>query len=105
MRLNRIKLLVTLVLFTLAVTSIWMTSRADARGLPSPGASKFLSATRPDAAPASGDPDAGSGVAPPPPPGMKQLRQLPGSGMAPALSDWVQWAGRIWATLYLRAAR
>jgi len=103
---NRIKLLVTLVLFMLAVTSAWWTSQADARGLSSPGASSHLSATRPGAGLASGDPDAGQGVAPPPPPTMKQLRSLQGgpkAGGTPLL-DWVRWTGRIWATLNMRTA-
>ena len=103
---NRIKLLVTLVLFILAATSAWMTSQADARELSSSGASSHLSATRPGAGLASGDPDAGSGVAPPPPPSLKQLRQIgvsedPGRG---SLSGWVRWTGRIWA-MYLRTLR
>ena len=104
---NRIKLLVTLVLFILAATSAWMTSQADARGHSSPGASSHLSATRPGAGLAAGDPDAGSGVAPPPPPSVKQLRQIEGSEDSGrgGLVGWVRWTGRIWATLYLKALR
>jgi hypothetical protein len=102
----RIKLLVTLVLFILAATSVWMTSQADARGHYGPGASSHISATRPGAGLAAGDPDAGQGVAPPPPPSLKQmgLRGDVESGRG-VLVDWVQWTGRIWATLYLKAAR
>ncbi len=106
MKQNRIKLLVTLVLFMLAVASACAASQADARGLPGPGASSFLSAAQPGAAPASGDPDVGQGIAPPPPQPMRRLLQQPGSGVArgPGFSDWVRWTGRIWATLFLRAA-
>jgi len=102
----RIKLLITLVLFTLAVASAWTTSPADARGAVSPGASNHLSATKPGAVLASGDPDAGQGIVPPPPPSLKQARRLRGQGIVrgPAFIEWVQWTGRIWATLYLRAA-
>ena len=104
---HRIKLLVTLVLFVLAATSAWMTSQADARGLQSPGASSHLSAMRPGAGLASGDPDAGQGVTPPPPPSLKQLRGMPWMGDAghAGLVDWALWTGRIWATLNLRASR
>jgi hypothetical protein len=103
----RIKLLVALVLFILAATSVWMTSQADARGQSSPSASSHFVATRPGAGLAAGDPDAGSGVAPPPPPCVKQLRQLRSSeelGRG-GLAGWVQWTGRIWATLYQKALR
>ena len=107
-RMNRhsIKLLVTLVLLILAATSAWMTSQAEARGLDSPGASSQLSAMRPDASLAAGDPDAGQGVAPPPPPSMKQRRGI-GNGDPGriVLADWVRWTGRIWATLNLRTLR
>jgi hypothetical protein len=100
---NRIKLLVTLVLFMLAVTSAWLTSQADARGLNSPGASNLVVATRPGAGLACGDPDAGQGVTPAPAPALKQLRWLPrGPKVAGTpLLDWVRWTGRIWATLNL----
>ena len=102
-----IKLLVTLVLLILAATSAWMTSQADARGSTSPGASSHLSATRPGAGLAAGDPDGGQGVTPPPPPSMKQMGELQVSGDSArgVLLDWVRWTGRIWATLYLKAAR
>ncbi len=106
-RLN-IKLLVALVLLILAATSAVMTSQADARGLSGPGASNHLSATRPGADIAAGEPDAGTGgIAPPPPINHKKLRELRESrGWAGAgLADWVNWTGRIWATLYQRAAR
>jgi len=104
---NRIKLLVTLVLFVLAATSAWMTSQADARGHLSPGASSHVSATRPGADLASGDPDAGQGHAPPTLPSPNRLRQVRGSEDSGrgGLVDWVRWTGRIWATLYLKAAR
>lgn len=104
---HRIKLLITLVLFVLAATSAWMTSQAEARGLKGPGASSQQIAMRPGAGLAAGDPDAGQGVAPPPPPSMKQLRGMRGSGESVRLGpvDWVRWTGRIWATLNLRAAR
>ena len=104
---HRIKLLITLVLFVLAATSAWMTSQAEARGPSGPGASSHQIAMRPGAGIAAGDPDAGQGVAPPPPPSMKQLRGLPGSGdsLRPWRVDWIQWTGRIWATLNLRTAR
>jgi hypothetical protein len=104
---HRIKLLIALVLFILAATSAWMTSQADARGLSSPGASSHLSATRPGVDLAAGDPDDDQGVAPPPPPATKELRGMAGS-RSPAprgFVDWFRWTGRIWATLYLRAAR
>src|SRR5215470_311916 len=98
---NRIKLLVTLVLFTLAVTSTWWTSHADARGLSGSGASNVASATRPGAGLACGDPDGSqNGAAPPPPPTTKQAKWLPSgpkSGVT-LLTVWIQWTGRIWAT-------
>ena len=100
---RRIKLLVTLVLLSLAATSAGMVSQADARGQSSPGASSQFSATRPDAAIAAGEPDAPTGVAPPPPPTVKQLqrgREESGHGM---VGLWTRWTGRIWATLYLKA--
>ena len=101
---HRIKLLVTLVLFMLAVTGTWLTSQADARGLSSPGASSHLSATRPGAGLACGDPDTGQNVSPPPPPTTKQVRTLPGGVKAESTSllEWIRWTGRIWATLNLR---
>lgn len=104
---QRIKLLVTLVLLTLAVTSVWLVSQADARGLSSPGASSSLVATRPGASLASGDPDSPQGgVAPPPPPTTKSMRgPVEESGRATLIDSWVQWTGRIWATMKLKAAR
>ena len=102
---NRIKLLVTLVLFTLAVTSAWPSSQADARGLKSPSASSHFVTTRPGASLASGDPDAGQNCTPPPPPTTKQQSWLPVGWEArgTTLIDWARWTGRIWATLNLRA--
>jgi len=104
---SRIKLLVTLVLFMLAVTSAWSTSQANARGLSSSGASNHLVATPPGAGLASGDPDSGQGVAPLPSPSVKQLCWLPSgrkaSGMP--LLEWARWTGRIWASLNLRTAQ
>lgn len=104
---KRIKLLITLVLFTMAVASTWWTSHADARGLSSSGTSGVSIATRPGASLACGDPDGSqSGVSPPPPPTAKQAKWLlsgPKAGGMP-LNGWVQWTGRIWATLGLRAA-
>lgn len=102
---NRIKLLVTLVLFTLVVTSTWWASHADARGLSSSGTSGVSIATRPGAGFACGDPDGSQGgVAPAPPPTTKQAKWLPSgpkTGGTP-LNVWIQWTGRIWATLGLR---
>ena len=102
---HRIKLLITLVLFTVAVTAAWTSSQADAQGLLGPGASSILSATRPGATPASGDPDLGQGVVPRPP-SLKHLRQLAGFGnpRGHTLIEWARWTSRIWATLYVRAA-
>ena len=102
---NRIKLLVTLVLFVLAATSSWMTSQADARGLWRPDASSHSVATRPDVDLASGDPDAGQGVLPPPPvvSPTKMTESGAWSGLRP--SEWVRWTSRIWKTLFPRAAR
>lgn len=105
---NRIKLLVTLVLFVLVATAAGITSQADARGHFSPGASSHVSATRPGADLASGDPDAGQGISPPPgSPSSNKMRQHGGIGDwgRGGLVDWVRWTGRIWATLFLRAAR
>jgi hypothetical protein len=104
---NRIKLLVTLVLFILAGTSTWMASQADARGPQGPGASSHLSATRPGAGLAAGEPDGGSGgITPPPPPTLKQMRQQrEGGGGSGDVATWFRWTGRIWATLYLKALR
>ena len=107
MKRHRIKLLITLVLFTLAAASAWTTSSADARGALGPGASGHLSATKPGATVTGGDPDTGQGAVPPPPSlKLKQCRPLPGrdAGGSPTLYDWVRWTGRIWATLYQRAA-
>lgn len=103
---HRIKLLITLVLFTVALAAVWTTNQADARGLSGPGASSVLGVSKPGATTAAGDPDAGAGVSPPPPPTVKQNRLLPGRGNAGwmALTEWIRWAGRIWATIYLRAA-
>jgi hypothetical protein len=104
---NRIKLLVTLVLFILAATSAWMTSQADARGLTGPGASSHLSASRPGVDLAAGDPDDDQGIAPQPPPNTKSIRGMAvgGSREPRAFVEWIRWTGRIWATLYLRATR
>ena len=100
---HRIKLMVTLVLLILAATSVMTTSQVDARGLYSPGASNHLSANRPDAGIAAGDPDGGQGggIQPPPPSTTKKLR---GNGGRAGLAEWINWTSRIWATLYLRAA-
>jgi hypothetical protein len=102
---RRIKLLIALVLFTVALAAVWTSSQADARGLPSLGASSSLSAAKPGATVASGDPDIGQGCVPRPP-SLKQSRQLPGGGNANGwtFGGWVRWIGRIWTTLYLRAA-
>ena len=104
---NRIKLLVTLVLFILVATSAWMTSQADARGNSSPGASSHFVATRPGAGLAAGDPDGGSGITPPPPPSLRQSRQVDGGEGLGRVSpgEWIRWTGRIWATLYLKSLR
>lgn len=102
---NRTKLLVTLVLFTLAVTSFWPASHADARGLSSPGAQSVSVATRPGAGLACGDPDGSQGgAAPPPTPNTKSAKWLPVGQkvVGTPLSVWIQWTGRIWATLGLR---
>ena len=98
MKPHRIKLLITLVLFSLVVAGTWATSPADVRDV-----------TKPGAAITSGDPDAGTGAAPPPPPPpeikLKRLRPSPGAEAGrPACFDWVRWASRIWATLHPRAA-
>jgi len=101
---HRIKLLITLVLFMVAVAATWTSSQVDARELSGSGTSGYLSVARPGATLASGDPDIGQGVAPPSP-SLKQLNQpVVGEGSAKSrpLSEWVRWAGRIWATLYLR---
>ena len=98
---HRIKLLITLVLFMVAVAAIWTPTQSEARSLSSP---TVLSAVIPDATPAAGDPDIGQGAAPPPAPTLKRANQSVGDGNGKyrALSEWVLWAGRIWATLYLR---
>lgn len=105
---HRIKLLITLVLFTVALAAVWTSSQADARGLSGPGASSVLGTTRPGATPAAGDPDIGQGGQGivPPHPSLKQLRQPAGIGTAKGqtLIAWVRWTSRIWATLYLSAA-
>jgi hypothetical protein len=102
---NRIKLLVTLVLLTLVVTSTWWAPHADARGLSSSGTSAVSITARPGAGLACGDPDGSqTGVTPPPPPTTKQAKWLPGGTKAGGmpLNVWIQWTGRIWATLGLR---
>lgn len=103
---NRIKLLVTLVLFTLVATSTWMTSQADARGQKSPGASSHF-VTHPGGAGVLGDPDSGTGITPPPPPSLKQARQVgAGEGLGrTSPAEWIRWTGRIWATLYQKTLR
>lgn len=98
---HRIKLLITLVLFMVAVAATWTSTQADARALK--GASSTLSVARPSVTPTSGDPDIGQGATPPPAPSLKRL--LPESGASAkqgSLNEWVRWAGRIWATLYPR---
>jgi hypothetical protein len=104
---DRIKLLITLVLFTVVLAAVWSSSRVEARALSGRGASSNLGTMRPGVAPASGDPDIGQGVVGPPAPGVKSLRESPGSGIAKGqtFGEWVLWTGRIWATLYLRAVR
>lgn len=96
---HRIKLLVTLVLFTVVLAAAWTATKADARGL-SPGASTAFSIAKPGATVTSGDPDAGQGYQPPGQT-LKRIQRVPGGGTT---ADWVRWAGRIWVTLYLRAA-
>jgi len=102
-----IQLLVTLVLFVLAATGAWMTSKADAHGLSGPDTSTAMTATRSGVDLVSGDPDAGQGVEPARAPTMKQNRGAmgPRDWARATLGDWIGWAGRIWATLYLRLLR
>ena len=98
-----IKLLITLVLFILAATSAWMTSVADARGLASPGASRGLASASPGDGQVSGDPDSPQ-VSPTPPPTPMKV-PVARAAASPGRYDWVAWTGRIWATLFARAAR
>jgi hypothetical protein len=100
---HRIELLIALVLFTVVSAAVWTSSQADARGFVGPGASSHLSATRPGASPTSGDPDIGQGLTPQPP---KAPNKSSGGGNANGhgFGGWSHWAGRIWATLYMRAA-
>ena len=106
MNCHRIKLLITLVLFMVTVAAVWPSSQAEARGSKAPGASDLSSATRPYVAPLAGDPDIGQGGIAPPPPSLKHLKDVgDGNGKSESLNEWVRWAGRIWATLYLGAWR
>ena len=102
---HRIKLLVTLVLFALAVTSVWMPSPADARGPGSLGVWDQPVTTPSDADISSGDPDAGQNIAPPPPPSTKRSRPSSWSGSGLRTGGWFRWTSWIWATLSWRAAR
>ena len=103
---HRVRLLITLVLFSLVVTSVRVTSPAEARVRSGPTAINESDVTKPGATIASGDPDAGSGVAPPPPDvKLKRLHAPPGPEAGRTASfDWVRWISRIWATLNSRAA-
>ena len=105
---NRIKLLITLVLFILAAISALTASLADARGFNDPGASSRSVTMRPGVDLASGDPDDGQGVKVPNTSNgtkrMVQGRSEAGWDRRGPI-DWGYWAGRIWATLYLKAAR
>ncbi len=106
MNCQRIKLLITLGLFVVTVAAVWPSSQADARGLHARGGSSQLSATRPSVAPLTGDPDIGQGGIAAPPPSLKHLHGVgDGNQKSESLNEWVLWAGRIWATLYLRAWR
>lgn len=104
---DRIKLLITLVLFSLVVASAWVTSPAAAGGALGPAAPREVGATKPGATIASGEPDAGQGTLPPPPTvKLKALRQIPGrEGAYLGPFEWVRWTSRIWATLNPRAAK
>jgi hypothetical protein len=101
----RVRLLIILVLFSLVVTSARVTSLADAQGRTGPAAT-VSDVVKPGATITSGDPDAGSGVVPPPPDvKLKRLHAPPGPEAGrPASFDWVRWISRIWATLHSRAA-
>lgn len=101
----RVRLLITLVLVSLVVTSARITSTADARGCSGPAAT-VSDVVKPGATITSGDPDAGQGVVPPPPDiKLKRLQAPPGPEAGrPASFDWARWISRIWATLYSRAA-
>jgi hypothetical protein len=108
MKHHRIELLIALVLFAVALAAAWTPSRVDARGFVSLNASSALSADKPGASIASGDPDLGQGGAtPPPPPQVKNTKRLMGNWDVPGhgLIGWVRWTSRIWATLYLRTAQ
>jgi hypothetical protein len=98
------KLLIALVLFTVTLNAVWTPSQADARGLLSQPSSS-LSTSKPGPIIASGDPDIGQGNTPSNPT-VKLLHQLLSGGNwgTHAFSDWVRWAGRIWATLFQRGA-
>lgn len=102
---HRIKLLVTLVLLIPAATSVLTASQVDARGLSGPGASNHLSANRPDAGIAAGDPDGGQGggIVPPGPTTTKKLRGN-GGRASTGMAEWIDWTSRIWAARYLRAS-
>ena len=102
---HRNKLLITLVLFMVALSAVWTTTQADARGLVAQPLSNGLSPSDPGAIIASGDPDIGQGNAPANPTTkvLKMLR-VGGVGGGHPFGDWVRWAGRIWATLFQRVA-
>jgi hypothetical protein len=105
MRQTRIKLLMSLVLFALVAISVWSAAPAQASGAK---ALAMSSAVSPPSTPdlVCGDPDAGQGAIPKPPPSpMKSHRTVVVGEGTGTWSGWVQWASRIWATLNLRAAR
>jgi hypothetical protein len=100
---HRNKLLIALVLFTVALGVVWTPSHADARGLNAQRSLVALSVSKPGPIIASGDPDIGQGNSPSNP-NVKLLQLLRGGGGGQCLGDWVRWAGRIWATLFQRGA-
>ena len=101
---HRNKLLITLVLFTVAMGVVWTPSHADARGLNAQRLSSALSVSKPGPIITSGDPDIGQGSTPSNPDVKLLHLLLLGGGGGQPFDDWVRRAGRIWATLFQRGA-
>lgn len=104
MKQTRIKLLMSLVLFALVAVSAWTVSPAHARGASAPSVLSAVPA-QPGPEAVCGDPDAGQGHVPKPPPTPMKYRKTVAGDPTGIWSEWAQRTSRIWATLTSRAAR
>ena len=100
------KLLITLVLFIVALITLWTPSRVYSSGGSGTTASIVARVVQQGPVCAAGDPDIGQNFSTP----AKTLKRIsrhltPGSLGLSTFGDWVRWTGWIWATLYLRAGR